>query len=223
MDGVERVFLFDLDRTLLSSRTVVALSEAFGVREEVERVWDAHRSELAAGLEETEAIASLFGGVRVDAFEEALARVPWRDGAKGAVEGLKELGFRVGVASASYGFATDRARSVLELDHSVGVPLVEEGGRLTGEVGEQRYGGGCGRWVCKRAVLEEWSDRLGASFSMALGDGRNDVCMVEFADVGLAIEPCHEGLMDAADEVVSSLRRVPVVAREALDRRGFQV
>lgn len=214
-----RVFLFDLDRTLFASRTVLRLSDAFGVREDVERIWDAHRSELAAGDEETKAIAGLFEGVRVDAFERVLGAVPWREGAAGVVADLKRLGFRVGVASAGYELATDRARRELGLDMSVGVPLIQTGGRLTGEVGEKRFSGACDRWVCKRAVLDEWMGCVGASFSVALGDGRNDVCMIEGADVGMAIKPCPRGLVQEADVVVSSLKEVPGVARDVLAKR----
>ncbi len=217
------VFLFDLDKTLLTSRTVLHLADRFDVREDLEAIWDKHRGELAAGERETLEVARLFEGVPLDAFRQAVHEVPFREGAQGAVDALHQLGFQVGVASASYGLATERARRELGLDFSIGVPLEREAGRLTGRVLDGRVHGACGQWICKASVLEAWASRVNAPMTAALGDGANDACMARQADLGLALDPCHPTLEEAACRVVEDLSSVPSVAETFLHahmRRG---
>lgn len=205
------VFLFDLDGTLLEDRTVLHLADAFDVREALEEIWDAHRGsqELAAGEAETLKVASLLKGVPEERFEETIRQVPFRRGAPQTVARLKRMGFEVGVASASYQAAVERARNELGLDFSLGVELERDRGVLTGGVSSEPIGGPCGQWVCKERVLREWKGALGAPFAVAMGDGLNDVCLLEEADLGLAIEPCPSRLKHVADHVVSELVVVP--------------
>lgn len=222
-DRPRPVFLFDLDGTLLKERTILHLSEEFGFRKELEAIWETHRSsqELAAGEDETVKVASLLEGIPGDRFRRAIQEVPFREGARAMVDRLREMGFRLGVASASYQEATDRARRELGADLSVGVQLEREGCLLTGEIASDRIGGPCGQWVCKERVLRSWKEEVGAPYALALGDGLNDVCMVRAADMGFALEPCPEGLKEAANRTVPDLRSVPAEVSAFLEEEAL--
>ena len=206
--------VFDLDRTLLAGRTILDLADRFGVLPEVQAIWDRHRAqELAAGEEESRAIAALFAGVDEAALADACEDRPLRAGAEATVQGLRAMGFRVGVASATYTQATAAVARRLGLDFHVGARLVVEDGRLTGALAPSPASGACGQHVCKEAVLLTERDRTGASFTLAVGDGQNDLCMFQAADLAVAVEPCHPRLRAAAHAVVPELPDLlPIVA-----------
>ena len=86
------------------------------------------------------------------------------------------------------------------------VELVQRDGRLTGELRPPRFTGPCGQFVCKQAVLERVQRATRAPFTVAVGDGRNDVCMIEAADLGVGVEPCHPRVREAADLVVDTAK-----------------
>lgn len=206
------VCLFDLDQTLVDGRTVLRLGERFGVLGLVEAIWaESGDAEAGAGVAESQRIVRLFTGVNVQEFARVCSELPFRPGAVEAVRGLRAIGYRVGVASATFTFATNAAKQRLGLDFAVGVEVEHDGDALTGRILPGRFNGDCGQFVCKERVLEHYA----SAFTMAVGDGRNDVCMLQKADLGVAVEPCHEDVRSAADRVVRDLREVPALARGA--------
>lgn len=211
------VCVFDLDRTLVAERTVIHLADVFGVRSEVDRIWDEHHrdQEVAAGDVESRRIAALFTGVSVARFEAACAEVPFRDGAHDAVLGLRRQGYVVGVVSAGYAFATRRAQRTLGLDFERGVELETEDGVLTGRIVGAGVPGPCGQYICKANTLALATKRHDASRTIAVGDGRNDVCMLEAADFGAAVTPCHPRLEAVADVVLADLGDLPRYVADA--------
>jgi len=214
--------LFDLDGTLLKGRTIMHLADRFGVRDEVQAVWDkARQQELAAGEEESRAIAALFAGLEHDEFTSACGEVPLRAEAADAVAALRKLDFRIGVVSASYLEAVDRVVDELGLDLGVGAQMLFENGKVTGRLAAQRFHGPCHQFVCKEAVMREVATRTDAPFTLAVGDATNDVCMFEEADLAVAINPLNERTRDAADVVVGSLTEIAPLAasRMAVGRR----
>lgn len=206
--------LFDLDRTLLVERTITHLAHRFEASDALERIWnEAPSQELAAGVAESRAVARLFEDTPYEAFRAACAEVAFRPDALETVRALQDLGLRVGVVSAGYTLATGRAAEELGLDLHVGVALVVEDGRLTGEIDPPVFPGPCGQHVCKETVLEQAAKATGAPFTVAVGDGQNDLCMIEAADLGIAIEPAHPRLREAADAVVDELGEVVGLVR----------
>lgn len=198
--------LFDLDRTLLDGRTIDALAAAFGIGRGVDQILSARDAgEPASSTAEAERVAALLAGRRFAEVRQAAARVPVRSGALSAVSLLSQNGFNVGIVSASYLVAVERAVRELGADFGVGLGLEERDGKLTGglvapPIGADRHG--CGRAICKGAVLEAVRSVTGAPFAAAVGDGDNDVCMMELADAAVAVEPCHPRAKAAAHTAV---------------------
>ncbi len=212
---VERpLVLFDLDGTLLDGRTIHHVARSFGVIDEARSCWRSEdRGPTSVSPEVKRQVAALFEGVSLSELEACAGEVPFREGAHEAVDELRALNAIVGVVTGSYHVAAVRARRALMLDFAVGVELEASGGVLTGGLGASGFGGPCEEWICKRAVLEAFADRYGASVSVAVGDGLNDRCMLEAADVGVAVPAASDEVRASADRVIP-LEEVPGVVRE---------
>lgn len=212
-----RLCLFDLDRTLVLDRTVERLADHFGVRDQLDLTFETGAEEPAAGVDESARIVRLFEGVDAREFEAVCRDFRLRNGAEEAVQRLQELGFEVGVVSASYVPAAEAVRERLGLDLSVAAePIVEEG-RLTGELRPSPFRGRCGTFVCKEEVLAAYcTDET--EVTVAVGDGLNDRCMLEAADFGVALAPCPVEVRLAGDIVVHELTAVPPVVQRYLSR-----
>lgn len=207
--------VFDLDQTLLDGRAILHLGQRFDLVGEIQAIWAQSRDdELAAGAPESRQLARLFRGVPVSELESACRKMPLRNGATTAVRSLKRMGFRVGVASASYTVATQAISRRLGLDMHAGAELEVAEGRLTGTLSPSVHRGPCSRFICKESVLDAWARSTSAALTVGVGDGANDECLLRRADLAIAIEPAHPKARAAAKHVVSDLRHVPeLVAR----------
>lgn len=220
LPGGGPLVLFDLDGTLLDGSTNHHLAETFGVLEDAQRVWAMDdRGPTSVSRPVKAKAAALFEGIPEREIAATAAELPLFDEADAVVEALREIGCTMGVVTASYHPAADRARRELMLDFAVGVELAVQDGVVTGELVPSRFDGACGEWVCKRDVLATQAGRFEATCTIAVGDGLNDICMLEHADLGLAVEDAPERVRAAADHVVP-LDAVPALVDEAIKQPG---
>lgn len=208
--GGKPLVLFDLDGTLLDGRTIHHLARQHEVLEEARERWSRDdRGPTSVSPPVKRQVAQLFEGVREADLFLTSAELSFHDGVADAIDELRRQGCILGVATGSYHVAAERTRRALMLDLAVGAELaVDDEGILTGELVPSGYDGDCGEWVCKRAVLETHADRYEASATVAVGDGLNDVCMLEAADLGIAVPGAAQPAREAAD-VVAELAEVP--------------
>jgi len=217
MDGGSApLALFDLDRTLLDGRTIHHLADTFDVFGEAKQAWQHYRQGQASWRQTKQRVACLFEGVPVARLEAACREIPYDAEATRVVGELKDAGLRVGLATASYQPAAERARQDLGLDLALGTRLSTEDGVVDGGLAEPRFTGACGRWICKAAALARARRELGAGATLAVGDGPNDACMLAAADIGIAVDDERPEAVDAAD-LVADLGEVPRLARRHLD------
>ena len=202
---VHRLALFDMDGTLLRGRFVEELARRCGQRGELARWLDNE----AVGSEERGAkIAALFAGVEKEAFEEVAREIPLTEGAAETVVALRKLGFTVGVVTDSYRVAAEIVRRRVFADFCVASMVRFQAGRATGQLipsSLMTHPQGCARHeICKRNAMEHLLERfeLDRGEVLAVGDGRNDVCLLEAAGLSVAFEPKREQVRRAAQETV---------------------
>lgn len=195
----KRLVVLDVDSTLIRDEAIDVLAARAGVGHEVAAITEramAGELDFAASLHERVALLAGLTVADLDAVRDALRLTP---GARTFVRTLRRLGYHVGVVSGGFTFVTDHFVAELELDFAAANELEIVDGRLTGRVvGDivDRPG--------KAAALRRFAEQYGvpASQTVAVGDGANDIDMLEAAGLGVAFN-AKAALRRAADTSVN--------------------
>jgi phosphoserine phosphatase len=195
----KRLVVLDVDSTLIRDEAIDVLAERAGVGAEVAAITE---RAMAGGLDfaaSLRARVSLLAGLTVadlEAVRDSLALTP---GARTFVRTLHRLGYHVGVVSGGFTFFTDRFVQELGLDFAAANQLEIEGGVVTGRiVGDILDRAG------KAAALRRFAEehRVPLEQTVAVGDGANDIDMLEAAGLGVAFN-AKSALRAAADTAVN--------------------
>ena len=178
-----RLVVMDVDSTLIQDEVIELLAAHAGREDEVAAVTEAAmRGELDFAASLRERVAAL-RGLPESVLEEVRASVQFTPGARTLVRTLKRLGFTVAIVSGGFiEIVADLARE-LDIDHAHANRLEIVDGHLTGRVvGDivDRAG--------KAAALRRFAEeaQLPLSRTVAIGDGANDLDMLEVAGLGIA-------------------------------------
>ena len=197
---------FDMDGTLIQGRLVFALADRFDLSDKVRSI---QSRRLMAGHEQTKAIASLFAGLTTKDLESAIASIPLTKNCERTIAVLKDRGYKIGIISDSYTIAAGFVADRLNLDFVMANKLQIFNGKITGKVdmplGWDRIGCYCKISVCKRYHLEKSAHQFCVPIenTLAVGDTKSDICMIQRAGVGVAFMPKDEEIKKASDKVVS--------------------
>lgn len=138
-------------------------------------------------------------GITAERIREILSDVPLMPGAKRAVDGLKEAGFRTAIVSAGIDLLSERVAQELDIDLQLANGLLQDGsGRLSGE-GVLRV-----RLMDKGDAVTQAGKLMGASKKdiVSVGNSRYDVSMFRRSSFGIAFCPSDEEVRNKADAVV---------------------
>jgi phosphoserine phosphatase SerB len=197
---------FDMDGTLIEGRLVFALADRFNLSDKVRSI---QSNRLMAGHEQTKAIAALFAGLTTKDLESAIASIPLTKNCERTIAALKDRGYKIGIISDSYTIAAGFIADRLNLDFVMANELQIFKGKITGKVdmplGWDRIGCYCKISVCKRYHLEKSADQFCVPIesTLAVGDTRSDICMIQRAGVGVAFMPKDEEIKKASDKIVN--------------------
>ncbi|OFI46383.1 phosphoserine phosphatase SerB [Floricoccus penangensis] len=180
---VTGLLVMDVDSTLIQEEVIDLLGEEAGIGEQVAQITEkAMRGEIdfEGALRER---VSLLNGLPTTVFDKVLARVHFTPGAEKLIHDLKEKGFKIGVVSGGFHEIVDILAEQVGLDYVQANRLEVENGILTGQV--------VGEIVTKdvkKNNLLKWAKEngLGIENTVAMGDGANDLPMIEAAGVGIA-------------------------------------
>ena len=199
-----RLAAFDMDGTLIQGRLVFALADRFGLSGRVREI----QASGKPGHEQTRAIAALFAGLAKSDLESAIQSIPLAKNCERVIASLKECGCKIGIISDSYTAASGLVAERLGLDFVAANELEIIDDRITGKVemplGWDRIGCFCKISVCKRYHLEKFARKFGVpvEHTLAVGDTRSDICMIQCAGVGVAFMPKDAEIVKASTRIV---------------------
>jgi phosphoserine phosphatase len=179
-----RLVAFDMDSTLITIECIDEIARLRGIGEQVSAITAAAmRGEIdfRASLERR---VALLGGLPVSELQRVYDdRLQLTPGAEHLLAACRQLGAKTLLVSGGFTFFTDRLRSRLALDHTLSNALEIEDGCLTG-----RLTGSIVDAAAKAARFAELAARYRGDdgLAVAIGDGANDVPMLDLADVSVA-------------------------------------
>ncbi|WP_426748004.1 phosphoserine phosphatase SerB [Myxococcus faecalis] len=196
----KRMVVMDMDSTLIRIEVIDELARAHGVGEQVSRITErAMQGEMDYDESLRQRVA-LLKGLDVDVLHRLAANLPLTEGAETLVRVLKRLGYRTAVISGGFSVAAEALKARLSIDHAYSNVLEAEGGRLTG-----RTVGAIVNARRKAELLEQLAAQEGILLEqvIAVGDGANDLLMLERAGLGIAFR-AKPRLREAADTSISA-------------------
>ena len=183
MKRVKGLLVMDVDSTLIMEEGIDLLGEEAGVGAQVAAITErAMRGELdfEAALRER---VGLLKGLPENIFARIAERIHFTPGAEDLVKELHKRGYKVGLVSGGFHETVDRLAEQLGIDYVKANRLEIQQGFLTGQV--------LGEIVTKDtklAMLKAWTaeNKLELNQTIAMGDGANDLPMIQAAGIGIA-------------------------------------
>lgn len=179
------LLVMDVDSTLINQEGIDILGDIAGVGAQVADITArAMNGELdfESALRER---VSLLAGLPATVFDEVAKQISFTNGALELISKLKSVGWHVGVVSGGFHETVDRLASQANIDFVKANQLEVIAGKLTGQV--------VGEIVTKSVKLEKlksWSNQLALPLTrtVAVGDGANDLLMIQAAGIGIAFD-----------------------------------
>lgn len=196
----KRLVVMDMDSTLIRIEVIDELARAHGV---VDRVSAITERAMQGEMDYDESLrqrVALLAGLDVSVLHRIASNLPLTEGAETLVRVLKRLGYRVAVISGGFSVAAEALRDRLGLDYAHSNVLEVENGKLTG-----RVVGSIVNAARKAELLEGIAKAEGVLLDqvIAVGDGANDLLMLQKAGLGIAFR-AKPRLREAADTSISA-------------------
>ena len=179
----KQLLLADMESTIIANEMLDELAEPLGLRPQIAEITRRAMNDeidFAAALRER---VALLKNQPESALEAAGARIRINAGARALVATMRAHGAYAVLVSGGFRTYTSRIRDELGFDLDIANELLLENGRLTGAVREPILARDAKLASLKRLAAERG---LPLSATLAVGDGANDIEMVEAAGLGIA-------------------------------------
>lgn len=201
--------VLDVDSTLIQQEVIELLAEQAGVLQEVKKITD---SAMAGEMDFEQSLqqrVSLLAGLPDDVFVSVLELIEFTNGAKELVDAVHSLGGKIGAVSGGFSQILDPLAEQIGLDYWLANELEVSSGKLTGKV--------LGPVIdaeAKANALKAWAveAKVKLEDTIAIGDGANDIKMLQAA--GFAIAFCPKPILrEYADYVIEQNSLLPAIAK----------
>lgn len=183
MNDTKGLLVMDVDSTLIMEEGIDLLGDEAGVGSQVAAITErAMQGELdfRQALEER---VALLKGLPLSIFDKIAERIHFTPGAAELVTELHKRGYKVGLVSGGFYETVDKLAEELHIDYVKANRLESQKGFLTG-----RLLGDIVTKEVKEEKLRAWAreNNLDLTQTIAVGDGANDIPMIQRAGIGIA-------------------------------------
>lgn len=187
-DGIfrrsRRLICFDMDSTLIRTEVIDELADRAGVGKEVREITErAMRGEIDFTESFRERVA-LLKGLDVSVMEDIAVNLPITEGVDRMMTILKRVGYKTAILSGGFTYFGNYLKRRFGFDYVYANELeVDDNGKLTG-----RYTGEVVDGARKAELLRLLCqfEKIDIQQSVAVGDGANDLPMLNIAGLGIA-------------------------------------
>ena len=196
-----RLVCFDMDSTLIQTEVIDELAELAGVGEQVRAITE---SAMLGEIDFNESFKQrmqLLKGLKEAVLEDVAHNLPITKGARRLIDTLKAYGFKTAILSGGFTYFGNYLQKELGIDYVFANQLEIKDGALTGGyIGEIVDGNK------KAELLKELAKKEGIHLSqtIAIGDGANDLPMLNLAGLGIAFH-AKPKVKDNAQSAISSI------------------
>ena len=178
-----RLILFDVDSTLIKQEVIDLLADKSGHGREVQQITArAMKGEIDFAQALSKRV-SLLEGLPESVFDEVISQISFAEGFDELFSYLRKNGFLVGAVSGGFHNVLDKLFAQLQLDFLKANVLEVVDGRLTGKITSAPVDR-----MAKARALREFAalHNIELENTVAVGDGANDLDMIEIAGLGVS-------------------------------------
>jgi glucosyl-3-phosphoglycerate synthase len=211
---LKKMVVFDMDNTILENSFINTAADKFGFRDRLISTVAASNNPFIR----TKQIARLLKGKSIGEILEVTDSIPVVFDLPGVVKELKKRGFICGIISDSYDCVTNHLKNRIGFDFTFANELEFSNSIATGEVKIPSFfmrsrKSRCEHDYCKGNVLKHIARkyRIEMSNIVCVGDGENDVCMLQMAGIGVSFCSSNNLVNLVADKIIRQRTFAPLL------------
>ncbi len=196
-----RLVCFDMDSTLIQTEVIDELAELAGVGDKVRAITE---SAMLGEIDFNESFIrrmKLLKGLKEEVLHDVAVNLPITKGARRLIDTLKSYGFKTAILSGGFTYFGQYLQKELGIDYVHANQLEIKDGVLTGEYIGDIVNGSKKAEYLKEIVKKEGID---INQTIAVGDGANDLAMLNLAGLGIAFH-AKPTVKDNAHSSISSI------------------